>query len=315
MLGQPAGRTYAQDVAGARHRRDRASGAGCLWVDRCGFSCGFKWVSAIVWVDLSWSAPSCCSRMIPKSFLPTGDSSFMFGVMIAQQGTSPDQMQKLPGRRRRRRCAPNPNVDMTVTVSGFAASFWPSNARLPHRVPERRAATAWPSPQTGRGACVDPDGLGRISWRGFGQHDQSRLARISCNRSRCCRSARARRAVTQGDFSLRHLRRRIAKEVYETAGKLMMARSCHGGGRARFSVPLMQGGVSNDMYPTDPATGNWSSRFAIRPSSYGISVTPDRKSAAQRLQPELRLPDQTAHRSISGDPGSAGQGAGATRRI
>jgi multidrug efflux pump subunit AcrB len=32
--------------------------------------------------------------VIPKAFLPVGDSSFALGVFVAQEGTSPDEMHK-----------------------------------------------------------------------------------------------------------------------------------------------------------------------------------------------------------------------------
>src|SRR5450432_3466813 len=48
-----------------------------------------KWISAVAWV-VCFVGTILLFRMVPKSFLPVGDSGFMFGVMIGQQGSSPD---------------------------------------------------------------------------------------------------------------------------------------------------------------------------------------------------------------------------------
>ena len=39
--------------------------------------------------------------IVPKAFLPVGDSSFIRGVMVAQEGSSPAQMHVYQSRRRR----------------------------------------------------------------------------------------------------------------------------------------------------------------------------------------------------------------------
>ena len=37
----------------------------------------------------------CFSVVVPKAFLPVGDSSFIWGVMIGKEGSSPEQMRAL----------------------------------------------------------------------------------------------------------------------------------------------------------------------------------------------------------------------------
>ena len=36
--------------------------------------------------------------IVPKAFLPVGDSSVIFGVFIAREGSSPEQMQQVQDR-------------------------------------------------------------------------------------------------------------------------------------------------------------------------------------------------------------------------
>lgn len=54
----------------------------------------FKFISALIWmaciVGTVW-----LFMHVPKSFLPLGDSSFIFGVMIGREGSSPQQMREL----------------------------------------------------------------------------------------------------------------------------------------------------------------------------------------------------------------------------
>ncbi|HEY1686594.1 MAG TPA: efflux RND transporter permease subunit, partial [Tepidisphaeraceae bacterium] len=83
-----------------------------------------KWISAILWlVCLAGTVE--LFRVVPKSFLPVGDSGFMFGVMIAQQGSSPNQMQHYQTKAIEA-MDQNPNVLLGVTVTGLG-SFFPAN--------------------------------------------------------------------------------------------------------------------------------------------------------------------------------------------
>lgn len=83
-----------------------------------------KWISALTWiiclVGTIWMLDK-----IPKAFLPVGDSSFVRGVMIAQEGTSPEQMHRYQNAAEQILHA-NPAVDMTFTATGISG-FFPSN--------------------------------------------------------------------------------------------------------------------------------------------------------------------------------------------
>ena len=50
-----------------------------------------RWISIIIWV-ICLVGTGYLFYVIPKSFLPIGDSSFIRGVLVAQEGSSPDQM-------------------------------------------------------------------------------------------------------------------------------------------------------------------------------------------------------------------------------
>jgi HAE1 family hydrophobic/amphiphilic exporter-1 len=53
-----------------------------------------RWISALTWVACM-SGTILLFMAVPKAFLPVGDSSFIWGVMIGKEGSSPDQMHAL----------------------------------------------------------------------------------------------------------------------------------------------------------------------------------------------------------------------------
>jgi len=62
---------------------------------------------------------------VPKAFLPVGDSSFIRGVLVAQEGSSPEQMHAYQARAAEI-IKSNPAVRHMVNVSG-ATSYFPAN--------------------------------------------------------------------------------------------------------------------------------------------------------------------------------------------
>ena len=50
-----------------------------------------RWISAVIWV-VCLAGTAYLFYIVPKAFLPVGDSSFIRGVIVAQEGSSPDQM-------------------------------------------------------------------------------------------------------------------------------------------------------------------------------------------------------------------------------
>jgi HAE1 family hydrophobic/amphiphilic exporter-1 len=83
-----------------------------------------RWISAVIWV-ICLAGTVYLFDVIPKAFLPVGDSSFVRGVMIAQEGSSPDQMHSYQAQVDHT-LESNPNVLMSVSVSG-ATGFLASN--------------------------------------------------------------------------------------------------------------------------------------------------------------------------------------------
>ena len=83
-----------------------------------------KWVSAVLWAGCLFGTIY-LFRVVPKSFLPVGDSGFIMGAMIAQEGSSPAQMQRY------RTSADNIVRGNDAVATSFSASgigeFMPSN--------------------------------------------------------------------------------------------------------------------------------------------------------------------------------------------
>ena len=124
----------------SRLLRDRGEGAKKTWMERAfgaiehrvldlyGKSLWFflrrRWISAVTWV-ICLAGTGYLFYIVPKAFLPVGDSSFIRGVLIAQEGTSPDQMHAYQTQAEQIMRA-NPAVRSTFTMSGNS-SFLPAN--------------------------------------------------------------------------------------------------------------------------------------------------------------------------------------------
>jgi HAE1 family hydrophobic/amphiphilic exporter-1 len=75
-----------------------------------------RWISAVTWVACL-AGTAYLFYAVPKSFLPVGDSSFIRGIMVTQEGSSPDQLHALQTRAEKIMKA-NPAVRSTFTMSG-----------------------------------------------------------------------------------------------------------------------------------------------------------------------------------------------------
>jgi HAE1 family hydrophobic/amphiphilic exporter-1 len=118
--GHGVKKTWLERVIGGIEQRVLAVYGNSLW-----FFLHHKWISAITWV-ICLLGTFVLFQMVPKSFLPVGDSSFMFGVMIAQQGTSPAQMKQYQDKATAIMQA-NPDVLGTVTVTSVGGGLLGSN--------------------------------------------------------------------------------------------------------------------------------------------------------------------------------------------
>jgi hydrophobic/amphiphilic exporter-1 (mainly G- bacteria), HAE1 family len=119
--GHGAKKTWVERVIGAIERRVLGVyGSSLSWFLR------HRWISALTWVACL-AGTIWLFVVVPKAFLPVGDSSFVWGVMIAREGSSPEQMHALQDRADKVLQA-NPNVNMTFTMSG--STFVSSNQGL-----------------------------------------------------------------------------------------------------------------------------------------------------------------------------------------
>src|SRR6202040_4304361 len=114
--GAGAKRTWMERVIGGIECRVLSWYGGSLW-----FLLRQRWMSALIWV-LCLGGTVYLFNIVPKSFLPIGDSSFIQGVFIAQEGSSPTQMHEYQAQVEDILHA-NPAVDETVTLSGSSAIF------------------------------------------------------------------------------------------------------------------------------------------------------------------------------------------------
>ncbi len=120
--GHGSKRTWMERVVGGLEKKVLAVyGRSLTWFLRR------RWISALIWV-VCLGGTIWLFNAVPKSFLPPGDSGFIWGVMIAQEGSSPQQMRALQDRADRA-LHDNPNVAMTFTMTGNG-QFLSSNQGL-----------------------------------------------------------------------------------------------------------------------------------------------------------------------------------------
>jgi HAE1 family hydrophobic/amphiphilic exporter-1 len=117
--GEGAKKTWMERAFGAVEHRVLGFYGRTLW-----FFLRHRWISAVTW-GLCLVGTGYLFYKVPKSFLPVGDSSFIRGVLVAQEGTSPEQMHKYQTQAENIMRA-NPAVRSTFTMSGNS-SFLPPN--------------------------------------------------------------------------------------------------------------------------------------------------------------------------------------------
>ena len=121
--GKDAKKTWMERVFGALERRVLDIYGRQLW-----FFLRLRWISAVVWV-VCLIGTGYLFYVVPKAFLPVGDSSFIRGILVAQEGTSPDQMHAYQTQAEKIMRA-NPAVRSTFTMSGNAAFLGSNQAFL-----------------------------------------------------------------------------------------------------------------------------------------------------------------------------------------
>jgi hydrophobic/amphiphilic exporter-1 (mainly G- bacteria), HAE1 family len=86
-----------------------------------------RWISAVTWVAC-FGLTIWVFGLLPKTFIPAGDSSFIRGVLICQEGISPDRIKELQ-KQVDLALRSNPAVNESFTLAGFSQGL-PSNQML-----------------------------------------------------------------------------------------------------------------------------------------------------------------------------------------
>jgi HAE1 family hydrophobic/amphiphilic exporter-1 len=117
--GHGARKTWMERVIGAVEKRVLGAYGRSLW-----WFLRFRWVSALTWA-VCLAGTVWLFMIIPKAFLPVGDSSFVWGVMIGREGSSPKEMRALQDQADEV-IRQDPSVGATFTMTGNA-QFLSSN--------------------------------------------------------------------------------------------------------------------------------------------------------------------------------------------
>ncbi|MGA9995418.1 MAG: efflux RND transporter permease subunit [Pyrinomonadaceae bacterium] len=132
--GEGAKKTWMERVIGSIEKRVLSMYGGSLW-----WFLRHRWVSPVIWV-VCLAGTIWLFVLVPKAFLPPGDSSVIFGAFIAQEGSSPEQMRALQNRVDET-LHENPNVITDFTLTG-ATGFLAANQGITFtfiKPPEERA--------------------------------------------------------------------------------------------------------------------------------------------------------------------------------
>jgi HAE1 family hydrophobic/amphiphilic exporter-1 len=116
--GEGSKKTWMERVIGSIEKRVLALYGGSLW-----WFLRHRWVSTVIWV-VCLAGTVGLFVLVPKAFLPPGDSSVIFGAFIAREGSSPKQMRAYQDRvDETLHQDPNVLVDFTMTgATGFLAA-------------------------------------------------------------------------------------------------------------------------------------------------------------------------------------------------
>jgi HAE1 family hydrophobic/amphiphilic exporter-1 len=110
--GEGERKTWMERVFGAVERRVLDIYGSSLW-----WFLRHRWISLLIWV-ICLAGTIQLLIVIPKSFLPPGDSGTIFGVFMGKEGSSPEQMHALQDRVEET-LNQHPNVLMNFTMSGI----------------------------------------------------------------------------------------------------------------------------------------------------------------------------------------------------
>jgi len=132
--GEGSRKTWMERVIGGIEKRILDLYGGSLW-----WFLRHRWISPVIWA-ICLAGTIWLFMLVPKTFLPPGDSSVIFGAFIAQEGSSPKQMQEYQSRVDQL-LQSDPNVITEFTMTG-ATGFLASNQGITFTFinpPEKRA--------------------------------------------------------------------------------------------------------------------------------------------------------------------------------
>lgn len=250
MLGQRGHgmkQSFVERVIGGVEKRVLRFYGWSLW-----FFLRHRWVSAMVWI-VCMAGTIQLLRVIPRSFLPVGDSSFVRGVLIAPEGSSPAQMRQFQ-ERAEKAMQDSENVTMTFTVSGVSR-FLASNYAFSMAIlkPPKERVPLGPLEQPPIGAVVEKMGRdvamaapGLIP--GFKPEPVLQIS-----------TGAAATQTGQYSFSISGIN---PKEVYEVGGRLIR--------RLKQDEGTIFMRVIPDLYPNTPNLKI--NILRDKASSYGISA-------------------------------------------
>src|SRR5215218_3812443 len=116
--GEGSRKTWMERVIGGIEKRILAFYGASLW-----WFLRHRWISPVIWV-ICLAGTIWLFLLVPKTFLPPGDSSVIFGAFIAAEGSSPKQMREYQDQvDHKLHEEPNVITDFTMTgATGFLAS-------------------------------------------------------------------------------------------------------------------------------------------------------------------------------------------------
>jgi len=116
--GHGSKQNWIERVIGSIEKRVLALYGGSLW-----WFLRRRWISPVIWA-ICLAGTIWLFMLVPKTFLPPGDSGVLFGVFIGREGSSPEQMQAFQDRVDEiLHKEPNVVTDFTMTgATGFLAS-------------------------------------------------------------------------------------------------------------------------------------------------------------------------------------------------
>jgi HAE1 family hydrophobic/amphiphilic exporter-1 len=120
--GEGSKKTWMERVIGGAEKRVLGLYGRSLW-----WFLRFRSISALIWV-VCLAGTIGLFLLVPKAFLPVGDSSFIFGLMIGREGSSPEQMRSLQNQAELV-MRQDPSVRATFTMTGNS-QFISSNQGL-----------------------------------------------------------------------------------------------------------------------------------------------------------------------------------------